>query len=231
MIRDSIVILPFLQTNNYFMKIIRLAALCFYSNAPFMEREEMLPLQRLGRSRWGRKNILYLLWSSLFLTLLLNVITMLAVLPVASFANSWGSVLRTLSVDGSAFGGMFVVDSAILNQFSPIQVFAIQFLLDFAAFYVLGLMLYVIGLFTYRIVGYIVAIAVLFLPSVIGWVQFAGIYFSPFSWIEMTNWRMGYDLSKPNFLYMAAGFCLMVILLIAAGQLRVTKAEWKNQEE
>lgn len=59
-LRDSIVILPFLQTNNYFMKIIRLAALCFYSNAPFMEREEMLPLQRLGRSRWGRKNILYL---------------------------------------------------------------------------------------------------------------------------------------------------------------------------
>lgn len=104
-------------------------------------------------------------------------------------------------------------------------------MLDFAAFYVLGLMLYVIGLFTYRIVGYIVAIAVLFLPGVIGWVQFAGIYFSPFSWIEMTNWRIGYDLSKPNFLYMAAGFCLMVILLIAAGQLRVTKAEWKNQEE
>lgn len=230
-LRDSIVILPFLQTNAYFMKIIRLAGLCFYSNAPFMEREEMFALQRMGRGRWGMKNILYLLWSSLFLTILLNVICMIADLPAASLTNEWGSVLRTMSVDGAAFGGVFAVDSAILNQFSPLQVLVIQFLLDFAAFYVLGLLLYVVGLFSRRIIAYIVAIAVLFLPSVIGWLNYAGLYFSPFSWIEMTNWRVGYDLSKPDFIYMAAGFLLIILVLVLAGQLRVAKVEWNNQEE
>ncbi len=229
-LRDSFVILPFLQTNDYFMKVIRLASLCFFSNAPFMDRSEMYILQRLGKIRWGWRNLTYLFAGSVILTVCLNVLTILLNLPAESLSGEWGEALRTLAVNSEAIGGSIIVDSAILNQFSPVQLFSIQFLVDMIAFYLLGLLLYVLSLFVNRVIAYIIVIAVLFLPSVVGWVNFAGVYFSPFSWIDMGNWRIGYDLSKPDFVYMFVGYILLCMVLMVIGQYRIKRIDWENQE-
>ena len=58
-VKDTFVVLPFVQTDMYFSKVILLGVLCFYSNAPFMEKGEMYAVLRTGRNRWGRRNIRY----------------------------------------------------------------------------------------------------------------------------------------------------------------------------
>ena len=39
-VKDTFVILPFVQTDMYFSKVILLGVLCFFSNAPFMDKSE-----------------------------------------------------------------------------------------------------------------------------------------------------------------------------------------------
>lgn len=230
-LRDSFFLLPFLQTNQYFMKVVRLAALCFYANAPFMEKSEMYVLQRMGKARWGMYNIIYLFISGIVLTVCLNVISMLLILPVGTFQSEWGSLLRTISVEHNIAGGIFEVDSVILNHFSPAEVSGMQFLMDMASFVLLGLLLYVLSLFVHRVLAYVITIAVLMLPSVVGWTtNLSAIYFSPFSWLEMGNWRIGYDLTKPDFIYIFCGYTLLIMLFILIGQWKVKKVDWQDQE-
>ena len=59
-VKDTFVILPFVQTDMYFSKVILLGVLCFFSNAPFMDKSEMYVISRIGRKRWGMRNIQYI---------------------------------------------------------------------------------------------------------------------------------------------------------------------------
>lgn len=39
-------ILPFVQADGYFLKVMLIGVLCFFSNAPFMNRNEMYVILR-----------------------------------------------------------------------------------------------------------------------------------------------------------------------------------------
>lgn len=70
-VKDSFAILPFIQNDDFFMKVVLLSVLCFYSNAPFMERNELYFVQRIGKKRWGSRNIFYIFGSSILLAVIL----------------------------------------------------------------------------------------------------------------------------------------------------------------
>ena len=51
--KDVMVLLPFLQNNFFFNKIILLSVLCFFSEVPFMSRQELYVVVRLGKKKMG----------------------------------------------------------------------------------------------------------------------------------------------------------------------------------
>ena len=99
-VKDSFAILPFIQNDDFFMKVVLLSVLCFYSNAPFMERNELYFVQRIGKKRWGSRNIFYIFGSSILLAVILVLLSILLNFPAVDFSNSWGSLYRTVSVYG-----------------------------------------------------------------------------------------------------------------------------------
>ena len=235
-VKDSFAILPFIQNDDFFMKVVLLSVLCFYSNAPFMERNELYFVQRIGKKRWGSRNIFYIFGSSILLAVILVLLSILLNFPAVDFSNSWGSLYRTVSVYGmEKYQIPLIVDTKVMSAFTPYQMIGHVILMDILAFAVIGMLLYTLSLYVRRVGAYIVTILLIFFSTMVNYLDAGAklglIYFSPFSWENVGNWRYGYDLSKPNFVYIYVGYFLILFLLVVAGQRQIQRIDWISREE
>lgn len=226
----SPVVLPFLQTSGYYMKLVLLNVVYFYTNVPFMEKEELFYIMRLGKKRWGRRNLFYLFCSSLFLTLCFFLISCIQAAPVGAISFSWGSVYKTLALTGGQ-NLFFQIPYPIIKAYTPALLMTIIFLLDWLAVLFLGLLMYMISLCGFRILASITAILVVFLPSANRWLGGILLYYSPLDWLDCTKWRIGYDNSRPDLPYIFTTLIFLNLLLLLASQHLVQKMEWKSQED
>lgn len=107
--------------------------------------------------------------------------------------------------------------------------------MDILAFAVIGMLLYTLSLYVRRVGAYIVTILLIFFSTMVNYLDAGAklglIYFSPFSWENVGNWRYGYDLSKPNFVYIYVGYFLILFLLVVAGQRQIQRIDWISREE
>ncbi len=229
-INANIIILPFLQTCNYFMKIIFLGIIYFYSNVPFMAKEELFYFVKLGKERWGKRNLIYLLISAGIITIFLQVISMLNIITVSDFSNAWGKAVKTLSLTGGT-GLYFQIPYPIINHFNPLDLFVIQTSINYLAVLFIGLIMYFISLFGYRKIACIVAIILVFLPSVDAWLGGIILYYSPISWVSCNNWRIGYEYEKPDLQYIFVALLFLNSLFIFLTHKIIRKMEWKSQND
>ena len=227
-VKDTFVVLPFVQTDMYFSKVILLGVLCFYSNAPFMEKGGMYAVLRTGRNRWGRRNIRYIFFSSFFLSLCLAFLSSLTIAPAATWSNAWGTVYHTLSVTGSTIGAY--ISGKTLTAFAPFELLAHIIAIDSLVFACIGMLLYVLGLYLPRIWGYLITIVIAFLPTM-EWMPYDIQYISPCSWMYPSQWRYGQDIDYPSLTYIYTALFLLLLLLGWAGQAKISRAAWGNQEE
>lgn len=226
----NIVILPFVQTSDYYMKMAFLGVVYFYSNVPFMEKEELFYLFRMGKGSWGRKNIFYFIESSLILTACFFVASILEIIHVGNISSSWDSVYKTLSLTGGQ-NLQFDIPYSIIKAYSPMSLMMVILFMDWMVILFIGMFMYVTGLYGQRILSCIMAIVIVFLPSIDVWLGGKLIYYSPLSWLDCSNWRIGYDNRKPDLPYMLVAIIFLNILLIMAGQYRVKKMEWITSDD
>lgn len=231
-LKDTFAVLPFMQTNTFYMKAIELAVLCFFSDAPFREKNEMYYLMRCGKARWGLGKYLYIMESGIGCAVALLLVSFFVLLPVGKFSNTWGELVRTISVDSNAIGTFFSADAFVLNRYSPLQLLLYVFCIDALAFTLIGMMTFVFSLLWGRKMGYIVTIIVIYLPTIV--LRHMGgslVFFSPFSWLDMNFWRTGYDLRKPSLTYIVAVLLLLILLLAVVGIIRLQRFDWNGEEE
>ncbi|MDO4261875.1 MAG: hypothetical protein Q4C82_07335 [Eubacteriales bacterium] len=223
-------VLPFLQTSDYFMKLVLLSAVYFYSNVPFVEKEELFFLIRLGRQRWGRRNLWYLAGSAMLLTLCLLIISWIQILPVSRVSLSWDGVYKTLALTGGRYT-RFGVPYGILQEFSPAELMGFTLCIDWLALLFLGLLMYVISLSGYRILACAAAAIMVFLPMLDARIGGTLLYYSPLSWMDCANWRVGFDNTKPDIPYMLVALLSLNLLLLLAGQYQARRMEWNMKNE
>lgn len=229
--KGSFMILPFLQTDSYFNKVMLLGVISFFSNAPFLDRHEMYVMIRSGKERWGKRNIYYIFMSSFLLALFLILASALMTAPTVSFRNEWGTLFHTLSAAAEKGRLGFFIFGKAITTYTPYQLGVIILIVDSLAFSLLGMILYTLSLYLPRVCCYLCVVALAFLPSMENFMPFSIRYYSPFSWIYVTKWRYGNDLSNPSLLYIVAGYVLLLLLLAMAAQYKIHKIDWKSQEE
>lgn len=228
-IKDTFAILPFVQTDGYFTKVMLVGVLCFFSNAPFMNRAEMYVMIRTGRAGWGRRNIGYIFFSSALLAFILDIISILMILPAVNWSISWGSAYKTLAVDGGTLG--FQILDEAMNTYTPLQLMLLIFLVDSLAFAVMGMLLYTLSLHISRVWSYFITFGCVFLTTMEAFIPFSVIYYSPFSWIDPKKWRYGTMLDKPNLIYIFTAYVFLLFILILVSQKRIRTVEWNANEE
>ena len=226
----NIAVLPFLQTSDYYMKIAFLGVVYFYSNVPFMEKEELFYLSRLGKRGWGWRNICYLIESSLILTICFLMTSLLEVMSIGKISLSWDSVYKTLSLTGGQ-NLQFSISYFIMKEYTPLFLMTLILFMDWMVILFIAMLMYVIGLYGYRILSCVIAILIVFLPSIDAWVGGILIYYSPLSWLDCSNWRIGYDNRKPDLPYMIVAIIFLNMLLLLFGQHYVKKMEWKTSDD
>lgn len=227
-VKDAAAVLPHLQNDFYFNKVILLGVACFFSNVPFMEQGELYVVMRLGKRKWGMRNVISIISCGWILSAVLTLLSVVMIIPVVDFSNEWGSLFQTFALSGSS-GVQFCQQA--MQTYTPYQLQIHIFLMDALAFSLLGMILYTASLFVPRIWAYALAVVLIFLPSLGKFLGGMIDNFSPFSWIETTHWRYGFDNSKPDLIYIYTAYMFLLFILVLVSQAKVKKMDWCSREE
>lgn len=227
----SIHMLAFLQNNFIFVKILLLGVLYFYSNAPFTEKSQLFVVMRIGKERWGRRNVLYILGSALVIAVFLTGCSMIMLLSCGTFETVWGSMDKTLALTSASESFYFGMDYGIMKTFAPLELEIYTFFINWFTFAILGMFLYAGCLMGTKAVAYAVSVILIFSPDMIGYIQPRQVYYNPIAWIQSKNWRLSYDVSRPDVFYILVAQLLVIFLLVLFSQWRMSRFQWKQYDE
>ena len=148
-------------------QLILLAGIIFlFSDAPFINKSQPYIIVRSKRYSWMLGQILYIIIASAIYFLILMLISVIILLPNATFAtNGWGKIVNTLAQTnaGEQINLQFGVLEKIIANYSPYKAFLLCFLLESAVASFLGLLIFVINLNFNRTLGLIAGGVVLVL--------------------------------------------------------------------
>lgn len=66
-LKDSFAILPHVQNDFYFNKIMLLGGMIFFADIPFMSGEELYVVLKIGKEKWSQINCCYIVLSGVLL--------------------------------------------------------------------------------------------------------------------------------------------------------------------
>lgn len=222
--------LSFLFCSNYFLKMIMLAAIYFYSDVPFIERKDQYYYLRMGRTKFCIQNLIHIFVSSIVLSITLWGFSFLEMLPCISFENKWSRVSRTLALtDASQEIGMyFGIPYKAMEKYSPLQLCSYGVLVTVLCFTMTGTLMYALCLLIHKTMAVFLACVVVLLPNIMEQVILYSVYFSPVSWMRCDMWRYGPDIRKPDIVYIVMAYILLITVLGAICIKRSRMVEFKD---
>lgn len=136
------------MTNDFMCAAVGLGAVYLFSGAPYLNRNGMYQMIRVGKRRWAAAQLGSILVSSFSFTLSLFLMGLLHQLPRIDWTVSWGKMLHTLSLTNAAqeFDVTFGLSYSFLQQIDGWQAALLAFGLDSLVFTLLGFLLFGIGL-------------------------------------------------------------------------------------
>lgn len=228
-LKDSFAILPHVQNDFYFNKIMLLGGMIFFADIPFMSGEELYVVLKIGKEKWSQINCCYIVLSGVLLSTLLTVLSLLTILPAISLKNEWGTLYQTFAFSGTA--GCVIINASAMSYYSPYALMLNIFLIDALTFAFMGMLLYTLSLFVSKIWSYVIVVVLIFLQSVFGKMGLVLDNFLPFSWISASHWRFGYDRRRPDLIYIYTAFCMLLFLLAVISEWKIKRMDWVSKEE
>lgn len=228
-LKDSFAILPHVQNDFYFNKIMLLGGMIFFADIPFMSGEELYVVLKIGKEKWSQINCCYIVLSGVLLSTLLTVLSLLTILPAISLKNEWGTLYQTFAFSGTA--GCMIINASAMSYYSPYALMLNIFLIDALTFAFMGMLLYTLSLFVSKIWSYVIVVVLIFLQSVFGKMGLVLDNFLPFSWISASHWRFGYDRRRPDLIYIYTAFCMLLFLLAVISEWKIKRMDWVSKEE
>ena len=101
-LKDSFAILPHVQNDFYFNKIMLLGGMIFFADIPFMSGEELYVVLKIGKEKWSQINCCYIVLSGVLLSTLLTVLSLLTM----SYYSPYALMLNIFLIDVLTFAFM-----------------------------------------------------------------------------------------------------------------------------
>lgn len=218
-IKTNPLIFPFFSSDPV-KQLILLAGIVFlFSDAPFINKNQPYIILRSKRISWVLGQILYIVMASAIYFLFLMLVSILVLLPYATFAtNGWGKIIHTLAQTdaGAQIKLQFGITKEITTFYSPFEAFGLSFLLHWGAACFLGLILFVINLNFNRMLGLVGGGVILFFDLLVTNMLSPTFYhFSPVSLSRLSVLDpMGVSLF-PNLTYPFVFFSVSIVVLSA----------------
>lgn len=138
-------------TNDYVCQLVIMAgAVILFSNAPFDSEIRLYLLPRTGNQAWALGCCLYIAVMSLLYVALLNLISLIAVLPKIELGADWGIAWNSLGGGGYAreFSLALRTHPYLIGAYSPQEALILSNLLEWLCCMFLGLVSLVLSSIT-----------------------------------------------------------------------------------
>lgn len=227
----NILVMPFLQQTFYFMKLVLLVVLYFYSTAPFVKKEEMFRIMRIGKRQWGQQNLIYIFVTGFAITCILFLFQFMQFAPAGAFSIHWTTADKVFTLTDLADTTGISFDYALMQEYSPLALGSAVFFVDCMGIIFIALLLYTLTLWGNKVVAYLVCILVVFSPDILETFSQSFFFYQPITWLKTNIWRVGDDLTKPDLAYILVAQILLISILCKVSQWRVESFQWASQEE
>ncbi|HCC01999.1 MAG TPA: hypothetical protein DEP60_04795 [Ruminococcaceae bacterium] len=220
---------PFILSYPVNFCVIYLTLILLFCDAPFFDEQFPYLCMRAGRLIWTAGQILYIFAASFVFTILNYGFSLLFCLPNLAFSENWGRILRMMSMPASTnFTKLYLTgimfDSAgsanVMDTYTPIQALLISLLLMWLAGVFLGLLMFVVNLKAHQGAGALASsFFVIFNFFAFAFSRGQGFkapiiyYFSPISWVNLTQLQMGSN-ARPPLSYALTMMSIIIIVLI-----------------
>ncbi len=175
----------------YVVVIYGISIVYFYSNVPYMQKNQMYALIRMGKKQWMLSKMLQIWGSALALIIIEFVMVSIILFPHMRWESDWGSILYTLAETGvgTEFGIMIPISSDLINGVSAMEAGVWYLLMMWLATGLVGMCMLVVSLFSNRILGIFVGALIAFLhiafENMFDWIPWLS-YMSPFTWMKIS---------------------------------------------
>lgn len=217
-IKTNPFIFPFLSNDELLQKIIYAGVVFLFSDAPFINSTQPYVIIRSKRITWVLGQTLHIIIFSAFFFFALMALSVLILLPNASFnTDGWGTLVRTLSQTSTGIdaGLDFLAYEKIMFYYSPIEAFSLCFLLNWGVMTFIGMLIFVTNLLSNRFLGPIVAaIVIAFDLFVYNALPFFYYHFSPLSLTRLSTLDPTGISDYPTLGY-AFAFCVISIAVLS----------------
>ncbi len=205
-------------TNDFICQLVFMAtAVVLFCDAPFENEATMYFLYRTGYTSWAMGHTLYIMVISFLFVLLLQVISVLALIPQLDLQDGWGKIWGTLGKSGIGrqYGVVFTASDYLVGKYTPLEATVYSFLLEWACTAWLGLLSYAGNMLSEKPVGTFLAAAFVLLDVTIynEWTP-AAYAFSPITLAQLSAFS-GKNLSYGITLaYAVRFFCVSILVLL-----------------
>lgn len=205
-------------TNDFVCQLVFMAtAVVLFCDAPFENEATMYFKYRAGHTSWAMGHTLYIITISFLFVLLLQAISILALVPQLDFQEGWGKIWGTLgkSSIGRQYGVVFTASDYLVGKYTPLEATVYSFLLEWACAAWLGLLSYAGNMLSKKPMGTFLAAAFVLLDVTIynEWTP-AAYAFSPITLAQLSAFS-GRNLSYGITLaYAVRFFCVSIFVLL-----------------
>lgn len=213
-IKASPWLFPFLYT-QYYSKIIFFLPLTFiFSNAPFMDSNQLYVIARSGKTKWLAGQMCYITLASALYFIFIIIFSILINLDCIAFSNEWGKVITTLANTsaGTNFNIDLNVDKNTVLLFSPIQAMWFTYLHSWISGIILG---FIILLFNLKLKGSgTFAASFILVFSAIASKSISLTKYSPVTWSTLNYIQLKTNDGLPSYQYISTAYCVIIAVLV-----------------
>lgn len=218
--RQTLWSFPFLYQQYHMKLIFMMPLMILFSNAPFVDENNLFLIARTGKIKWLFGQMLYTILLSGVYFIFIFLCTLITALPDAEFTLEWGKLMNTLAYSMGETGNspFFEVSSMVTTFFTPLQAVWFTFLLSWLCGSMLGMLILCINMISgKKYLGMTIAnILVVFSCFVSMALLFNTDFllpFTPVSWITLSNVDVGGYTIYPNFYYCITVYLTAIFIL------------------
>lgn len=134
--------------------VFHIGLLLLLCNAPFLYQTAPYMILRSRRNAWWAGECLYIITAALIYIAFITVVSFLTVLPVVSFGEDWGDVVRSFTMGNGEMTGiklglmynLYNVPTGVFRYLKPLESHIYTFFAAWGSFSILGLLMYVMSL-------------------------------------------------------------------------------------
>ena len=219
---------PLLLSNVFFAVLFLGSAVYVFSDIPDCGKESMFHYIRLGRIKWGIVQLITIVFLALIITLLSFLVSVVTLLPNIVWEKNWGRIYYTIALTdaSSQYELLFLSPYKILSHYKAIEALLMTIGMVFLVLTFLGVAMFSISIFFSNsiaiIFGEIFAISPLVVDNISQKTPIVQ-FFSPASWIGISNIGYEYNWDCPTMGYIIFVLCVLIGIFSVMSLLKIKK--------